>query len=618
MEARSKIVVKFLPSLADFAFLMPLGYLFARMDGAKTLLGDCDTGWHIRTGEWIIAHGWVPSSDVFSFTKPGAPWFAWEWLSDVLLAKLNAFGGLMAVVLFGALLLAITFTALFMLVRRKSNPIVALAVTMIAAAASSIHWLARPHLFTLLFVVVFYAALEQVREGRTRVLGVPILAALPVISILWTNLHAGFFVGALMILAYGGGEVLRLVFCCKAEDRRPVWLQARRYFLSGFACLAASLVNPYTYHLHVHMAKYLNDPYNSAHILEFFSPSFHHPTAIFLEAMLVMAVAAVIWNLRQGRFTEALLVTVWAHGALLAARNIPIFAIIAAPPAAAAIQQGLLRLPELNVSGWLRAAVRKFNRVAEETADTDAIPRLHLVSILAVLLLVALVYAPHPPKAFRCEFDPTYYPARALATLRSDPAARVFTHDEWGDYLIYSLYPAHKVFVDGRSDFYGDDFENKYIDVLNVKVGWEKTLDGFGVDTILMPPSAPLSGALKESSHWRVVYDDGIALVFRPASRAGGVQVSAANSGDGKGRDREVTKTLKSDHGNQTQNLGANTMTFFRNLWTDEQGQDLIEYTLLMAFVALASAALFIGAGGSVKGIWVKTSTQLSAANAAI
>jgi Flp pilus assembly pilin Flp len=52
--------------------------------------------------------------------------------------------------------------------------------------------------------------------------------------------------------------------------------------------------------------------------------------------------------------------------------------------------------------------------------------------------------------------------------------------------------------------------------------------------------------------------------------------------------------------------------TFFRNLWNDEQGQDLIEYTLLMAFVALASAALFIGAGNSVSGIWTTTNTHLS------
>jgi Flp pilus assembly pilin Flp len=57
-------------------------------------------------------------------------------------------------------------------------------------------------------------------------------------------------------------------------------------------------------------------------------------------------------------------------------------------------------------------------------------------------------------------------------------------------------------------------------------------------------------------------------------------------------------------------------MTFLRNFWNDEQGQDLIEYTLLMAFVALASAALFLGAGGSIKGIWVTTNNQLTQANA--
>ena len=57
-------------------------------------------------------------------------------------------------------------------------------------------------------------------------------------------------------------------------------------------------------------------------------------------------------------------------------------------------------------------------------------------------------------------------------------------------------------------------------------------------------------------------------------------------------------------------------MTLLRNFWNDEQGQDLIEYTLLMAFVALASAALFIGAGASIKSIWQSTNTQLSSAAA--
>ena len=127
--------------------------------------------------------------------------------------------------------------------------------------------------------------------------------------------------------------------------------------------------------------------------MEFLSLSFHDPTAIFLETMLVMTVVAVIWYLHRGCFTEPLLMVVWAHGALLAARNIPIFAIVAAPPIAAVIQHALLRIPELNVAAWLRAVALKFNRVAEETGETDAIPRLHLVSILAMLLLAALVYA---------------------------------------------------------------------------------------------------------------------------------------------------------------------------------------------------------------------------------
>ena len=74
MEAKgSQFVLKLLPSFTDFAFLMPIAYLFGTLGGARALLNDCDTGWHIRTGEWILAHGAVPRNDPFSFSKPGEP-----------------------------------------------------------------------------------------------------------------------------------------------------------------------------------------------------------------------------------------------------------------------------------------------------------------------------------------------------------------------------------------------------------------------------------------------------------------------------------------------------------------------------------------------------------------
>ena len=183
MEARSQFAVKLLPSLTDFAFLMPIAFLFGRMDGVKTLLSDCDTGWHIRTGEWILANGWVPMRDIFSFSKPGEPWFAWEWLSDIVLrlaeraGRTAGRGDVHASCCSRSPSPACSCWCGASRIRSWRS-----LVTMLAAAASSIHWLARPHLFTLLFLVLFYAALERVREGRTHIAGIPFLAMLPVIT----------------------------------------------------------------------------------------------------------------------------------------------------------------------------------------------------------------------------------------------------------------------------------------------------------------------------------------------------------------------------------------------------------------------------------------------------
>jgi hypothetical protein len=549
MDAKqSQFAIKLFPSMTDFAFLMPIVFLFGRMQGLKTLLGDCDTGWHIRTGEWILAHHRVPTHDIFSYTKPGGAWYAWEWLTDVIWASLNTRGGLAAVACAGILLISITFTLLFRLVRRRSNAIVAIAVTMCAAVASSVHWLARPHLFTLLFLVLYYGSLQRVSEGDTHFHGIPRLAILPFATILWTNLHGGFFVGIIMIAAFGMGEFLSLVFAAEAA---PEWRRAKvrsslRYFLCASACLAASLVNPYTYRLHVHVAEYLADPYQSQHILEFLTVSFHHPLAIFFEALLLLSALAAVWYISQGRFTEPLLLLMWAHAALLSTRNIPIFGIVAAPPVAAVVDYWLRRIPDLNVAGWLRGAASKFNSTAAEMTETDYIARWHAASAAGVALVLALLFAPHPPERFRPEFDPKSFPAAAVSTLRHDPSIRIFTSDQWGDYLIYRLFPDTKVFMDGRSDYYGADFNKKYLDVVTVNSGWDQTLSKFRVDTILMPPGSPLAGALRESPRWRVVYDDGVAVVFRPSRKAVGTTDSASTSG-GNCRDREITKTEASD-----------------------------------------------------------------------
>src|ERR1700692_2632382 len=110
---RTNPLVRVLPSLTDLAFFGPIVFLFTRMEGVKTMLGDGDTGWHIRTGQWILANGRVPDKDIFSYTKAGETWYAWEWLWDACFAWLYQHGGLATVVTVNIVLLSLTFALLF-------------------------------------------------------------------------------------------------------------------------------------------------------------------------------------------------------------------------------------------------------------------------------------------------------------------------------------------------------------------------------------------------------------------------------------------------------------------------------------------------------------------------
>src|SRR5258708_883144 len=189
---------RFLPSLTDIAFLMPLMFLYIKLAGARSLLGNGDTGWHVRTGEWILTNHAVPTADFFSYSRPGAQWFAWEWLWDTLFAVLHQRWGMAAVVLASSLVICVTNALLFRLIRRScDNGLVAIVVTLLATGGCAIHWLARPHLFTLLFFTITLHIAVRAAEGRVK-----LLYWLPPMTLVWTNLHGGFFVIFLVFACY--------------------------------------------------------------------------------------------------------------------------------------------------------------------------------------------------------------------------------------------------------------------------------------------------------------------------------------------------------------------------------------------------------------------------------
>ncbi|MBV9406211.1 MAG: hypothetical protein JO211_12775, partial [Acidobacteriaceae bacterium] len=189
--------VHLLPSLTDFAFLLPLFLLFALLPGGQLLLSDGDTGWHIRTGDWILQHAAVPRVDLFSFSKPHQAWFAWEWGWDVIFSAIHRVAGLEGVVVVNAVLLGLMSALLFRLIRRRSNnDAIAVLFTLLAVCATMMHWLARPHLVSWICVLLFLHVIASAETGRYRG-----LYWLPLITLLWTNLHAGFPVGILLLVA---------------------------------------------------------------------------------------------------------------------------------------------------------------------------------------------------------------------------------------------------------------------------------------------------------------------------------------------------------------------------------------------------------------------------------
>ena len=117
-------------------------------------------------------------------------------------------------------------------------------------------------------------------------------------------------------------------------------------------------MGPYTYHLHVHIWEYLTDSFQREHIQEMMPINFQNPAARYFEILLLVGGGACFWHLRRKRFTECLLLVLFAHIGLIASRNIPIFGIVAAPVLALAVAEWFQTLEDAPVSAWLRNLAR--------------------------------------------------------------------------------------------------------------------------------------------------------------------------------------------------------------------------------------------------------------------
>lgn len=479
-----------LPRLADMLFAALLAGCF--VIAPRLLNQDGDTGRHIAVGRTILAEMRIPRVDIFSHTLAGAPLTPHEWLAQVIFAAADSALGLSGVVLVSALALAAAFTITFRRACQVSGmALISLALTLLGVAAASLHFLARPHLFTLLFASLWLGLMEQLRAARpARLWQVGLL------MLVWANTHGAFLVGFVIWAAYTADALW--------QDLRshPLRLSplSRWLFAAGIIALVASLLNPAGLHLWQTAFDFLGSRYLVGHTQEYLPPNFQQAAAVPFLVMIGLSLLVVSQSSARLTLAHRLLLAGWTVMGLYSARNIPIYTLVAVPVLAQTAAAGLAG------SAWAR--------LEERIATVEKRLRGGLWSgVSAAALVIALLVSPGLSAYSR--FDERIFPVQATGWIEANPqAGNMFNYFPWGGYLLYRLYPDYRVFIDGQTDFYGEEFTRQYEAVLTLSPGWEDILARYSVDWAILPAGEPLAGALRNAG-WQPVYNDPAAVILQ-------------------------------------------------------------------------------------------------------
>lgn len=471
-------------------------------------MADGDAWWHIHAGEEILGTGRVPDTNTWTIAGDGARWISQDWLSNVGMARLFNAGewgvgwlslafGLVVVVAFGLLWLAIdergnrgwlgrSLWLVFGLV--VAGPIVGVRVQTIDLLMSAAT------------VWILWSYLR-----RPRPLSVLLLVPL---TVAWVNLHAGwvmlFLLGGAVVVGelldrWRGGELARQALAPSAIG----WLA-----VALAACLPALVLNPNGIAIYAYPFVTASIAAHREFLTEWSPPdpgSFEGQAAIAFLLLAVIPTLVLCWRrMRTADILWLVGLSVLTVGAVRFALFLgPIGAAIAAVHLGPAI--GATRLgcaPRPTVDRWSRPPASAGRR------------RLNAVLFAGVVVLGVGIATVRAAPATQAPEIAAAIPIAAAAWVEEHaPRARIFNTYSWGGYLARRL-PEARVFIDGRSDIYGDGPIRRFAATWNVTTDPAKLLDEADIDLVLIRPNAPLAHWLDGRAGWRRAYDDGQAAVW--------------------------------------------------------------------------------------------------------
>ena len=445
---------------------------------------DPDIWWHLRTGEIIFQQHGFPRTEVFSRDLAGKPYFAYSWLFETLVYKLYQWFGNMGIVAYSTgMVLAIT-VAVSQLVRRAQADFTLGALLTYAACFSMGHlYTPRSWLFSVLFFVLELDVLLHVRRtGRARA-----LLFLPLIFALWANLHIEYIYG----LAVLGLACLESIVSF-IRKRGDVAIPLPAALGTLLASLLATLANPYGWRVYGIVHDYASQ--GGGHggltqVSEMQAIPFRDLPDFCLLGLALAAVFALAWSRKVRIFESGLL----------------LFAIFIAFH-----EQRDEWLISTVAAAILAAAIPARNKLAE--AKLPKFTPL-LATIGAACILLAAPRAMRLTPRILDDQVTSMFPVDAVKTIRERGyAGPIFNDYNWGGYLMWTL--RQPVSIDGRANFYGNAAIERSIATWSAHKDWATDPDLKSARLVIGPAQSALVQVLRMDTHYQLVYEDKLAVVF--------------------------------------------------------------------------------------------------------
>lgn len=479
-----------------------LGLLLLIGLGLRPIL-DPDFGWHLRSGTDLLKNWVVPKTDPYSYTLPNWSWVDHEWLSDVIVAFIHNHLGSLTVIILFALLIAGTFL-LVASVEKVGLPYKILAALIGLLAALPILGV-RMQMVTLLGMAWLIWTLYKYRRGELKSLW-----WVPVVFLLWANLHGGFVIGLVILAVFWLCEGAKYLI----SHWRPVWykklriteltlnrLQLRHLLWVGLLSGFATLINPYGWGLYYDFYKLFANPFAIQHISEWQAVSLDNAISFNFMLYLLLFVLILLMTYRKVEPTRWIMSGLFLYLSLLYWRNMPFFMIMSVGFLAEILQQH---------TNLVMRFIGKNKWVLTTTVIIVAVIMSQRINDVTGKLI-------NPSQSFRAGG----YPIDALEWVKDNPdkiGEKMFNVYDWGGFLIWK-FPEQKVFVDGRMPFWMTSERFPFFDALyaiDAQRGSIEMLESkYGVDWMLIRPTHPLAVALMGQDGWKQVYRDDYAVIYR-------------------------------------------------------------------------------------------------------